>query len=871
MMGFVMAVQVLCCSTVMAEESITTTDEVTEVAISANAKKLLALGLLDESQLLQGDKTVTKGEFCAIVVKLFALEQFMPVAKSTYFYDVPITHPYIQEISFLYEAGMINGTGNNHFGADEPITFNAALTILLRALGYENIAKREGGYPIGYYRVADQYGLLDKLKIGGNEQLLADDMYRLLANCAETLVCEVFPVGNGVEYTVEAGNTLLWARHKIVSKTGVVTANAYSTLARPRAKIVDCIGIDGKDYICPDESFYDLLGKSVKYYVQEIDDEETVVYAEEYKNDTLKIAAEDIVNASSSAITYLLENDEEEEYSVDAYTDVLYNGVALTGYGALNSIMPATGGYIELIDNDRDGVAEVILITEAKDIIIGSLNKDGYSVYDKLTNQNVDLGNDGGVRTYMKLSDGTVIRFGQLEVGDIVSVYASKNTSGIKVQNIVISKNFISGKISELIDNDIYVIDGTEYRKSASCTDALSVGTTGIFYLNHNGRIVSYLEQATADMKFGVVVAGTEYDAFKGELSIRLFTQDGEFVNFDCADRVSYTFGSASSSGKIEDSTFVSGLRAKLVTGEVIMYRENNDGKISAFSIVNEADSNPAKLNLMQKGNSFVHYSGYIDGTILIDNTTIIFSIPSDSTDEKDYRILTNSNISSSSTAKNFEYAAYYIGDTRLVPATAMKIEDYQSSSIADATGLAVVTETSIGIVDDEQASLIRVLFNNKETKLYLTDENKATIKSNRSYSDSDLNLKVGDIIKYGAESGGEITDIQIIYNGTQAGVLAPPSEEYADKLGGGTFQNVGRLVYGEVEEVNSNKIFSYNIPKSTGDVYEIRKVAGSPKIMKIITERGAVELGTFADINPGDVVIIRSQYGIPQEIVIIK
>ena len=149
MMGFVMAVQVLCCPIVMAEESVTTTDEVTEVAISANAKKLLALGLLEEAQLSHGNATVTRGEFCAIVVKLFALEQFMPVAKNTYFYDVPITHPYIQEISFLYEAGMINGTGDNLFGADEPITFNAALTILLRALGYENIAKREGGYPIG--------------------------------------------------------------------------------------------------------------------------------------------------------------------------------------------------------------------------------------------------------------------------------------------------------------------------------------------------------------------------------------------------------------------------------------------------------------------------------------------------------------------------------------------------------------------------------------------------------------------------------------------------------------------------------------------------------------------------------------------------
>lgn len=876
MLSVILLVQLLVVSTVVSAEGENTSEGVsTVVSYDANAKKLLALGLLDEEQIMDSDSTITKGEFCAIVVKLFALEQFVSTPEHTYFYDVPISHPYIREISFLYEAGMINGTGDNKFGADDAITFDAALTILLRGLGYENVAARNGGYPTGYYRVADNYGVLDGIEIGGSKQLLAGDMYKLLANAAETVVCEVFPVGSGVEYVVTAGNTLLWSLHKIKSGIGIVTGNNYSTLAAARAKATNTIQIDGVDYINSDESFNDLLGMRVKYYVKD-GDEDTAVYVEEYRTEKIRIDAEDILNVSNSKITYMLENDKEESISIDTYYDTLYNGVALSGYGLLRSVMPESG-YVELIDNDKDYDADVILITEGRDIIINNIDKENGVVYDKLTEDAIALESGNGTVVAMRLADGTVIRIGQIGLGDIVSIYESKNTTGMKIKRCIISREFISGKLTEIRDTDTYVINGSEYKKSASNTKDIKMGDSGIFYLNHIGKIVLYSRMQATDMKFAVV-RGTEYDSFSAELTVRLFTQDGVFENFECASTVALTYGNTTRRGKLDDTNFVSELRTKLAGGAVVMYRLAGDGsKIAEFCLADENATTPAALNLLDKDSIFVYYSKCVGGKFLIDETTVVFNVPVDLTVEDKYSLMTVSNLNALEGGSiSSDYSAYYLGDSKLVPACAMKVTGLRSvGSILYSTRLSVIEDVSQGMLDDETVSIVKLVSNKKSHKLYLTADEKANIEANLGHS---LNLKAGDVVRYTADTDGLITNVQIVCDGTANGILASPAVGGNAKLENTTsFYQTWRVVYGVVEEVNvNNGVFSYVIPYTEGlgdgkaPKLEIRN-ASSAQIMKFNATRGKAQVGTINDINVGDIVIIRSTYSAPQDIVVIK
>ena len=108
----------------------------------------------DEQGNFNPNKTMTRAEAATLMVRLFVGEiQTTPTTSS--FTDVPSSHWAYGYIETAVQHGMISGYGNGKFGPSDELTYDQAVTLLVRALGYEDIAQELGGWPDGFIIVGD--------------------------------------------------------------------------------------------------------------------------------------------------------------------------------------------------------------------------------------------------------------------------------------------------------------------------------------------------------------------------------------------------------------------------------------------------------------------------------------------------------------------------------------------------------------------------------------------------------------------------------------------------------------------------------------------------------------------------------------------
>ncbi|MPN00904.1 hypothetical protein SDC9_148102 [bioreactor metagenome] len=91
---------------------------------------------------------MNRAEFSRALVKACGLEENLDntkpkskkeVQQDIIFSDVDPNHPYYPYIKRVTELGLIKGTGYNTFGPEEHLSKAQAVTILIRALGLEDI------------------------------------------------------------------------------------------------------------------------------------------------------------------------------------------------------------------------------------------------------------------------------------------------------------------------------------------------------------------------------------------------------------------------------------------------------------------------------------------------------------------------------------------------------------------------------------------------------------------------------------------------------------------------------------------------------------------------------------------------------------
>lgn len=157
--------------------------------VAENAPYAEAVEYLKDIGIIQGDdkgnfnpeKVVTRAEMAVFVCRMLDQTENLPV--STAFNDVPITHWANTYISKAAEFGIVAGYGNGYFGPSDPVTYEQAVTMIIRAVGGEPEALAAGGYPDGYLAVAREYGLIAGVSARQGQPMIRANIAILINNC----------------------------------------------------------------------------------------------------------------------------------------------------------------------------------------------------------------------------------------------------------------------------------------------------------------------------------------------------------------------------------------------------------------------------------------------------------------------------------------------------------------------------------------------------------------------------------------------------------------------------------------------------------------------------------------------------------------
>lgn len=155
-------------------------DDYLDYAAAVDYVSELGIMVGDDQGNFNPYKTVTRAEMATIVCRM--LGETENLQNSTVFTDVPVGHWANAYVGKVAELGIVNGYGDGKFGPSDPVTYEQAVTMIIRAVGGEQEAQNMGGYPNGFLVVAKERGLVENIQATTGESISRSDIVLLLFN-----------------------------------------------------------------------------------------------------------------------------------------------------------------------------------------------------------------------------------------------------------------------------------------------------------------------------------------------------------------------------------------------------------------------------------------------------------------------------------------------------------------------------------------------------------------------------------------------------------------------------------------------------------------------------------------------------------------
>lgn len=126
------------------------------------------------------NQIVSRCEMATIICRMLGSAENLP--KSEVFTDVPTTHWANAYVGKVAELGIVGGYGNGKYGPGDPVTYEQAITMIVRTIGEGDRANSNGGYPNGFIQVAQEKNLLNGIQAVKGQGLSRGAVAMLLYN-----------------------------------------------------------------------------------------------------------------------------------------------------------------------------------------------------------------------------------------------------------------------------------------------------------------------------------------------------------------------------------------------------------------------------------------------------------------------------------------------------------------------------------------------------------------------------------------------------------------------------------------------------------------------------------------------------------------
>ncbi len=452
---------------------------------------------------------VRRDEFAQMVVNMMLQQDVaMTLENEAYFTDIADSQ-YKGAINLLAKMEFISGTGNGEFRPAEYLTYGAACKILVHALGYDKIV--EDSSLNAYQFVAGTIKLTNSVDSSVEYMTFAQTML-MIHNALDIglMVPSYYNANIAPSYEVDEGRTyrsMLYGRNGngIVKMRGMVTADVSTYLYSEIPNLKDTqLEISGKVYDFEGKAPLGFVGQVVDYYITINDYEEGKITAIEPVSDNVvyDFTGYQVIKASSSEIEF--ENNGKITVKLDEATRYIYNNRIDMGYKmSYNNVNDNT--VIRTVDNNDDGVAEVVYVYEYANCVVEKVYtqnnmvvlKDGYT-FGKVKNIQLD-----SEKIYFEIYDskGKLTEISAITENAVVSIAQSKNKESIR---IVVCSDTATGDIISKGEDEVVVGNTTYFCAETVELNDLKVGSQVNIYLNFLGKIV-YFEEIESENVYAYV------------------------------------------------------------------------------------------------------------------------------------------------------------------------------------------------------------------------------------------------------------------------------------------------------------------------------------------------------------------------------
>lgn len=547
------------------------------------------------------DQTITRAQFAKVIAIATGNEIIADamINSPTSFPDAKVGVWYTGYVNVASELGYILGYPDGTFKPNQAITNAEVLTILLRALGYDD--RLPGSWPTDYLVKANELGITDDVTFAAKAAALRGDAFIFTSRTLDTNMVKWDSDANEFVERVPA-ITLLAKAFKGTTDEGVlVDLNWDDGTLMATFATVDNNEVKTAEYevvsipvISGAEGILGLLAKKVSY-ITNSDDQ--VIY----------LGAQETRTVTDDAITL---NDSAKTAKIDDKTYDLISKYELRAFpGKVPDTYTADRVTAVL---DSGDIMAVLFEEYGNPGIVDEVDDDYISV---LGAADVDLEDED----YAVIKDGALASLNDLKAGDliynvedvhgldnlIVAVSKDKAIEGtLEKANSDFSKITVDGKEYNVDDDAIASSDGGDSYDNWPTNNASDfMGEDVAILLSPAGKVAAITSdfEAEAAGLYGILldvsIAGFDH-------KVKILTAAGDKATFDLDEDEVIADVNGGNDKKVFDADAPSTTLAEV--DDLIKYGLNSKGEIDSITAIN----NPATVGATDKDNDRIKLDG---------------------------------------------------------------------------------------------------------------------------------------------------------------------------------------------------------------------------------------------------------------------
>ena len=795
----------------------------------------------DENGEFRLDDTIIRSELTKMAITAMGMEDAADSHSNTKIYDdVTVDHWANGYISLATSMGIVEGDGDGKFRPNDKISYREAVTIMVRAAGYESAAKSKGGYPKGYINVANENSMLKGVEGSSESQISRGNVAILTNNTLEIKKMQQTGFGSTPVFSV-VDKTLLGDNLKTEKITGQIKAVGKMSVSDAKPINDNQIMIDDKVY----ESDYNAsgyLGYNVTGYVKKDGDHRRIILVMpvDGRNSSIELTPELFVSLSQKGSNDAVEYYETENSTktktavIDKEAKLIYNNRNVEYKKELINIKDKSA-YLTMLDSDSNSVYDIIFVNEYQNIVVDSVSSNKIN---GTKNEVLDL-EEIKYKLYQGIDE---IEAKNVSKWDVLSVIKSPTDN---YHEIYLTRKTVKGKISSINKNS-YTIDDVAYKASVGFNETMKLGQYVELCLDINGDIAA-IKNTQADTKNYAYLTNI-YELSGGEsVEVKLFDKASGKLTLPLAKKIKLNSESVTKAQVLDAFEGQGGINKQLIT-----YSKNQSGEITQINIAKDSsssqgsDSDAFTMDKAFENSVYSATSSKLDN-IRITNDTIVFDV----SDTNNIKVSGKNSFSDKQKYTGLVYDMSESLEAGVIVLTASSVKPEMSAA------LAIVKSISTGVnSNDDIIDIATLLINGKEEKLNATSDNVLIKEDGKK-------IEIGDIIQYKTNDKGEIEGITVLFD------VSDSNSEFMH-----TTDSDVIFIYGRVTKKFSNSL-NVSVEGKMPTNYEVN----SDVIVYSVdtsSNKNNVSVSSFEDIGIYDSdteerVFIKKVDEIVKEIVIIK